>query len=115
MVPEDVVVRGGRMLRADLERSAAKAYAALRIYAISVWMLPGRTTEEVAQAVRLPNQHIRVSTVGRLNAAGYDVQDCTSDGHCRILLPDPPSEEDWARLEAAFDQPIANLTARRRT
>jgi hypothetical protein len=51
----------------------------------------------------LPHPQIRVTTVGKLRAAGYEVVLRGKYGHALILLDDSPSDDDWPKLASLFD------------
>ncbi len=87
---------------------AEDTFADERVWELSVYSLAGRSVESIARQARLPNGQIRVSTVARIRAAGYDVLDRRSDGHCRLPLPAWPTDEDLERLASAFDPAIPN-------
>ena len=73
-LPDDsVVVRGGLMLLTDLVLSAQSHFDTKGFYALSVYSTPGRAVDEIAVGVPLRHSKIRVSTVGRVRSAGYDV------------------------------------------
>ena len=86
------------------------------IFGLSVCSLPGRTADAIATIVgtdRLPHTWMRESTVGRLHEAGFDVVPTGWRGHATLMLPNPPTDDDWNRLEAAFDKPRDNPVARK--
>lgn len=91
-------------MRANVEDTFSDEHA----WELSVYSLPGESVESIARQARLPNGRIRVSTVARIRAAGYDVLDRRSDGHCRVPLPARPTDEDLERLAGAFDPAIPN-------
>ena len=109
-LPDDaVVVRGGLMLRADLVLGAQAHFDSEGIHALSVYSAPGRTAAEIAVGVPLRHSKIRTSTVGRVRAAGYEVVSSPGpSGHADLLLPTPPTENDWSALDSAFDPPRPN-------
>lgn len=109
---EAFVVRFGRMLRRDLERSALK-YAAFHPgeYGISVFSLPDRSWREIASGAGLGHSVIRVSTVGAIRSGGYDVvpsPPADPRGHSTLMLPTEPTDEDWEKLWEVFGEPIPN-------
>lgn len=109
-LPDDaVVVRGGLMTAADLERSVQIHFDSEGSYALSVFSVPGARTDAIAVGVPLRHSKIRQSTVGRVRAAGYDVVSSAGPpGHADLVLPNPPTDEDWTALDAAFDPPCPN-------
>ncbi len=104
-LPDDaVVVRGGLMSAADLSLGAQTHFDAEGAYALSVFSVPGKTADEIARGVPLPHSMIRESTVGRLRAAGYDVVSSLGPpGHADLILPNPPTDDDWQALDKTFD------------
>lgn len=92
------------MIPADLALGAQSHFDAEGIYALSVFSVPEMTADEIAQGVPLRHSMIRVSTAGRLRAAGYEVVSSPGPlGHADLLLPNPPTNDDWRALDAAFD------------
>lgn len=78
-------------------------------YALSVFAVPGWTPEEITEVAKLPNGQIRISTVGRISRAGYEIRRSEPPpGHADLRLPSPPADEDWAALREAFDDPVPN-------
>jgi hypothetical protein len=118
-----VVVRGGRMVSRESLRESAEDYFAWTkaqtgegIYGLSVCSLANQTGDEIAHAVgtaRLPQTTMRESTVGTLRGFGYEVLPSGPAGHATLVLPNPPSDDDWDNLEEAFDEPRHNPVARK--
>lgn len=97
------------MIPADLATGAQTHFDAERIYALSVFSVPEMSADEIARAVPLRHSMIRESTAGRLRAAGYEVVSSPGPpGHADLLLPNPPTDNDWRALGAAFDSPRPN-------
>jgi hypothetical protein len=123
-LPADaVVIRGGLMKRGDLIASAEK-YEALNpgVYGITVWSWPGLTAEQIAERVgtaRLPHPDLRKSTVERICGSStsegqrFELTKTGPDGHYTLILPSPPTPDDWEALDEAFDAPQPNPVARR--
>ena len=109
-LPDDsVVVRGGLMLLTDLVLSAQSHFDTKGFYALSVYSTPGRAVDEIAVGVPLRHSKIRVSTVGRVRSAGYDVVSSQGPpGHADLVLPAPPTDHDWSTLDRVFDPPQLN-------
>lgn len=106
--PDDVVVGDGVMATESLRANAEDTFLDKRVWELSVDSLAGQSVTGIALQARLPHGQIRVSTVARIRAAGYDVANRRVDGHCRLPLPAWPSDEDLERLASAFDSPIRN-------
>lgn len=111
------------MRRGDLIASAEK-YEALNpgVYGITVWSWPGETAEQIARRVgteRLPHPDMRLSTVERIcepslsEGLRFELIKTGPDGHYTLVLPSPPTDDDWNALELAFEEPQANPVARR--
>jgi hypothetical protein len=96
----------------DLKTAAETAMAKEGRYALSFWTLPDVTADALALRVALQLNRqggsFRVSTVGRMAEAGFDLVDLRADGHCAVLLAGVPTEEDCEALRAPFDAPIPN-------
>lgn len=109
-LPDDaVVIRGGLMAMADLRRSAQIHFDHEGRYALSVFCGVDASADAIARAASLPHPKIRQSTVGRIRRAGFDVVRSEGPpGHADLVLPDPPTDDDWRALEAAFDPPRHN-------
>jgi len=101
----------------DLEITTATHFAEYGEYALSVFAEDGLDTEEIAQVAELPHGVIRESTVERIREAGYEVVPSTwiARGHADLKLPNPPSDEDWRRLEEVFSEPKPNVGQARRS
>lgn len=97
------------MLPADLVLGAQAHFDSEGVHALSVYSVPGRTAAEIAVGVPLRHSKIRTSTVGRVRAAGYEVVSSPGPpGHADLVLPTPPTEDDWSALDSAFDPPRPN-------
>lgn len=107
-LPDDaVVVRGGYMRNKSLHISATVHFeeSGETEWAWSLWCAPGKTADGIAAQADFGNDCIRESTVGRIRAAGFAVeQDSDCDDHCKVKLPGPPSDADCKRLRDAFDE-----------
>lgn len=104
-----IVVRGGLMLPADLAMGVQSQFDRAGVYALSVFSIPLRTADEIARSAELPHSTIRVTSVGRLRSAGYDVVDSPGPpGHADLVFPGPPTEGDWRILDEIFDPPRFN-------
>jgi hypothetical protein len=107
-LPDDaVVVRGGYMRSKSLLISATTHYEESRCteWAWSFWCAPGKTADEIAAEADFAHDVICESTVGRIRAAGFEVEsDSSSDDHCKIKLSGEPTDADCKRLRDAFDE-----------
>jgi hypothetical protein len=116
--PDAVVVRGGLMKAETMAHAAEtyyRAYRGERGYGLSVWSLPGLTAEEIAIAIgsdRLPHNVMRQSTVGELQALGCEFTQTGDPAHWTMRLAGPPTDDDWDRVNLAFQSPQANPVAK---
>jgi hypothetical protein len=110
VLPDDtIVLRGGVMEARDLQVNAFTHYDEVGEYALSVFAVPGADLETTARVADRPNAAVRVTTAGRIRAAGYEVVSSEPPaGHADIRLPNPPTDADWETLRAVFDDPIPN-------
>ena len=98
----------------DLQVGAETAHASSLDghYSLSFWTLPRLSGLELALRVAIAlgreGGSFRISTVGRMAAAGFDLIDVRPNGHCSVRFDDLPTEDDCARLRAAFDDPVPN-------
>jgi hypothetical protein len=110
--PDAYVVIGGwgqvRMSSEGLTNKVTTAHDLELGWALSVISEPDFDPDELIRRRRqvAPNSFLwpsyRVSTVGELQAQGYDVVTEGSRGHAQIRFPAEPNENDWVTLRAAF-------------
>jgi hypothetical protein len=85
---------------------------------LSVWSFPDMDARDVARAAResdpaaLPHSSIRWTKGGALRDSGYELVQTDQPGHYSLMLPDPPSADDWATLDELFTPPEQNPVAR---
>ena len=92
------------MSHRDLALSAQSQHDIEGFHALSVFSAAGKTADDIAIGVPLAHSMIRVSTVGRLRDAGYDVVSSPGPpGHADLVFSRPPSDDDWRRLDECFD------------
>ena len=106
---ETVVVRGGKLLSGDLQKSAEGHHAEFPDtgYAISVFLAPGMSAGQIAAAARIPHKTVRSTTAGQLREAGWRLE--PDEGyHANLFLPDAPSEMLWQNLRALFANETEN-------
>ncbi len=110
-VPDDavVVIRAGVMSNASIEQAAERTFDLYGLLGISVESAIDQTVLEACQlSERLaPYRQIRLSTFGRLHAAGFALLATFDSPHFTLVLPDL-SDLTVARLERSFDDPIPN-------
>ena len=98
----------------QLEINAYTHYDEHGTYALSVCSLPTRDFDLVARVANLPNRQLRVSSVGRIRDAGYEVvRSEPPPAHADLILRGEPTDEDWETLRAVFDPPVPNPYPRR--
>jgi hypothetical protein len=109
-LPDDaLVVRGGVMEPRVMQVGAETHYEDCGEFAISVASLPDASIEDITRMALLANNQIRVSTVGRIRACGYEVVPSEPPpAHADLKLPNPPTDDDWETLRSIFDDPIPN-------
>ena len=97
------------MERRSVEDAAARCFEGYGILGISVEATIGVSIIEAcrssARLARYPR--LRLSTFGRLRAAGFPLVATFDRPHYTLTLPDL-SEITLARLDRAFDKPIPN-------
>jgi hypothetical protein len=102
---DTVIVRGGHMGTRSLVVSACRCFDKSGYFAWSFWSRPGASADEIAVDAGVPHPYIRESTIGRVRDAGFDPQSDSADtDHVQVRLDNEPTEQDCARLRAAFDQ-----------
>lgn len=105
-----------RLLKASAEKSFRESGG--EHYSLSVWSSPDLDAEGIAKAAReqgeeyLPHGRMQTSTVGLLRSLGYGLIPTDPPGHYSLMLPTPPTDEDWDNLMEAFDDPQPNPVAR---
>ncbi len=105
---DDFVLRGGEMRDRDLALAAEINHRKWGSFALSVFAHHGADLDTLARKACRPHAVVRVSTVGALRAAGYDVADCDDRWHCDLTLGGRHTSADWARLRGLFDRPVEN-------
>jgi hypothetical protein len=109
--PDDatVVIRAGLMNNTKIAVSARRTFDTHAVYGVSVEGVINQTVIEACRSSQRISsyQRIRLSTFGRLRAAGFALLATFDAPHFTIVLPDL-SELTVARLGACFDQPIPN-------
>lgn len=94
----------------DLEIAATTHFGEYDEYSLSVFCVAGCDRDEVARVAQQPHSVVRESTVEQIREAGYDVVPSPQfgEGHADLKLPNPPSVEDWQKLEEIFSEPVPN-------
>ena len=75
---------------------------------LSVFSGEGLTADEICSngsKILKKWSHYRATTVGKLREIGMDVSWPRADGHAPLHLPDQPSENDYAKIDAVFGPP----------
>lgn len=108
---EAVVVRGGVMSRTSIEAAAHANKEEHGVYAVSVFSRAGSTAAQIwleTPEIAPPRyKKVRVSTVSRILAEGFQLAPTWESPHFDIVLPDPPDEATWLALDRAFDAPTS--------
>ena len=104
-----VVLRAGVMSPDNILRTAERTFAIYAVYGISVEGVIERTVLEACRSSeRIAGyRQIRLSTFGRLRAAGFALLATFDHPHFTLVLADL-SEVTIARLGRCFDDPIPN-------
>lgn len=110
--PEDAVmiVRAGVMAPDALRRTATDSFEDFGVYLVSVEAVLETTVEETCRkSPRIGDRYgkVRLSTAGRLRAAGFVLLATFDRPHYDIALPDL-SDAILMRLDGCFDAPIPN-------
>jgi hypothetical protein len=109
--PDDaaVVIRAGVMTAAHIENAASQCLELRGVLAISVVAVLDTTVAEACADSRrlLRYRQLRLSSFGRLRAAGFALLPTFDRPHFSLVLPDL-SELTLARLDRCFDSPIPN-------
>jgi hypothetical protein len=113
---EAFVVRAGLMESKQL-RLNAEAHHIEKLaedgsdeWALSVFSVPELEADEIAMGAPFPNKQMRITTVGVLRAAGYDVTPSPWEHplHADLRFISEPTEDDFEALRAIFDPPRPN-------
>jgi hypothetical protein len=108
--PDDVtvVLRAGLMTVDNVRRSAERTFALYAVHGISVEGVIDTTVQEACRGERIVGyRRVRLSTFGRLRAAGFALLATFDHPHFTLVLADV-SELTLARLDRCFDVPIPN-------
>ena len=76
-------------------------------WAISVFAFPGLDADEIAMHAPIRNGKIRVTTVGALRSASYDVTPSpwVHPLHADLRFTSEPTDEDFETLREIFEPP----------
>jgi len=103
-----VVLRAGLMTAPSVCRSAERSFDVFGVYGISVEGVIDRSIRDACRSERVAGyRQIRLSTFGRLRAAGFALIATFDHPHFTVVLPDLV-ELTLARLNSCFDDPIPN-------
>jgi len=108
--PDDaaVVLRAGVMSTDNATRAAERTFALYAVYGISVEGVIDATVQEACRGNRVASYcRVRLSTFGRVRAAGFALLATFDHQHFTVVLADL-SELTLARLDRCFDEPIPN-------
>lgn len=122
LLDEHVVVRGGEMRQADLERSVEVHFELHGVWALSLWSFPNRDAQQIAVEVGavaeelgirlLPNPRLRWALAGDIRVLGYRLEPGGGPpGHITLTFSGRPDASDWSNLEQAFAAPERNPIA----
>lgn len=105
-----VVIRAGVMEAQSVRRTATDSFDDFGAYLVSVEAVLEGTVEETCRtSPRIGGRYgkVRISTAGRLRAAGFVLLATFDRPHFDIAVPDV-SDTTLARLGGCFDPPIPN-------
>ena len=109
--PDDavVVIRGGVLTRAGVERAAIRSFRLFGLLGLSVEAAIGLSVLEACRrSERLARyEHVQLSSFGRLRGAGFVLLATFDHPHFTLVLPDL-SELSVARLLGCFDGAVPN-------
>jgi hypothetical protein len=103
-----IVVRAGVMSELAMRRAAERSFELYAVYGISVEGVIDTTVQEACRGDRVVNyRQVRLSTFGRVRAAGFALLATFDHPHFTLVLADL-SDLTIARLGRCFDDPIPN-------
>ena len=120
--PDAFVIRGGKVREPQtLYRKVMEAIEDGDGAVISVFcditrsdQAAGMSLAELCAASSVVHSTVQVSTVSRLEAAGFELASDVSDGqpftHHHVVLKEPVEESALAVLIGCFDEPVPNPT-----
>lgn len=113
-LPSDaLVMRGGTLQRTDLERALTQSRHDLKRPGLSVWAADVPTTKDLFNLKPLPHAQVSFTTVGRLEKAGFELEQTFDPPHYTAWLPPDDAEDDgfWLQMFCrAFDDPVPRET-----
>jgi hypothetical protein len=105
-----------------IRQRAETDYEETNEYSLSFWSIPNETVQAIVHAVRvqaealgrrdIPHGSVQVSTAGAIRAAGYDLIPTPPPMHYSLVLPNPPTNDDYEAVMSAFDDPVPNPEGR---
>ncbi|MCE7883466.1 MAG: hypothetical protein DYH08_06335 [Actinobacteria bacterium ATB1] len=105
--PEALVVRMGSLESRTFWISVIDEHEASGRWGLSVLSRPSMAADEMIEESGLPHSKYRVSTVGAIRDAGYDVIPDEEAVRCHALLlfVDEPADIDYERVTSLFSEP----------
>lgn len=104
---EWIVVRFGLMELAHVRKAIQKANLMGNGFELSFF--GGTDPEEIARIAMAPQGKMRLSTVGRLRASGFDVyRDEPPEGHLGLRWTGMPDDKELEDLISLFEEPVEN-------
>ncbi len=105
-----LVVRGGPMDSEHLYLSAATVERETAgVWGLCVGAADGSTAYQIARTMPYRGKRMRVTSLGPLRAAGFDVVMVDEPPHAVLLLNGAPEDaawEGWDRLRRLFTEPM---------
>ena len=90
--------------------SVLDEFADSGVYGLSVTAEVAMTALQLIENYPQPHGVYRESDVRALERAGFEVKP-DFPGHALVIMPGPPDEAVWARLDSAFGPPQPNPAA----
>lgn len=102
------MLRGGLMVLETLCGSVKESIEEDGYYNLCFWGENNMTIEEIARASLIRNGQMRVSTVGRVRALGYEPYATDPWPHLEVRFEAEPTDDELEALVRAFEEPIPN-------
>ena len=95
-----------------LRQSLETCHVRMGFFAFSLWGENDMTVKEICMQAQVRNHRIRVSSIGRLRALGYEAHRSGTRPHLTVRFEQLPTDQELWRLTRAFDADIPNPRSR---